>query len=61
MKNIILTLTYKTGYILQHSVRYVHFENGYLYFVVKKNPQMCIVLPSRISLENLESFTVENN
>lgn len=61
MKNIILTLTYKTGYTLQHSVHYVHFENGYLYFAVKKNPQMCIVLPSKVSLENIESFTIEDN
>lgn len=61
MKNIILTLTYKTGYILQHSVHYVHFENDHLYFAIKKNPQMCIVLPTRVALKNLESFTIEDN
>lgn len=55
-----LDISYKNGTKLTHKINYLHFENGFIYFTIDKNPHPIFQEPVKIPLENIYAFEVNH-
>lgn len=54
-----LTIYYKNGNTLTELVHYVHYADGAIFYAKDSQAENCVVVPSRTSLEYVESFDVD--
>lgn len=58
-ERIRLTINYKNGNTLTELVHYVHYADGAIFYAEDSQVENCVPVPTRTSLENVESFDVD--
>lgn len=54
-----LIINYKNGNTLTELVHYVHYADGAIFYAEDSKIENCITIPTRTSLEYVESYDVE--